>query len=156
MIVLFMLFPVAITLFLWFIRDALFSPAVIKTMSSIVKTIQIFQLGVLIVLSVLECLPHDDALCILIGLILFCGIQEEIFMTMEQTFLSFIKKEEKVGFQVKKVTDKWVSGYLIFEDSDFKCLIYFNGAPEELSGLKSYRIYVAFDRRMRMKDFFIY
>ena len=152
----FLFFPFVITLFLWFIRDALFSPAVIRTMAVIVKIIQLLQLIVLIVLFVLGCLPHDDALCILIGLILFCGIQEEIFMTMEQTFLSFIKNEEKVGFQVKKVTDRWVSGYLIFEDSDFKCLIYFNGTPEEFGNLKSYRIYVAFDRRMRMKDFFIY
>ena len=156
MMVLFLFFPVVITLFFWFARDALFSPAVIRTMSAIVKTIQFFQLIVLIVLFVLGCLPHDDALCILIGLVLFCGIQEELFMTMEQNFLSFIKKKNKVGFRVKKVTDTWVSGYLIFEDSDFECLTYFNGSPEELGNLKSYRIYVALDIRMRMKDDFIY
>ena len=119
-------------------------------------SVGLLQLIVLIVLFVLGYLSHEKILCILTGLIIFFGIQEEIFMLMEQNFLSFIKKEEKVAFRVKKVTDSWVSGYLIFEDSDFECLTYFKGTPEELSGLEGYRVYVAFDRWMRMKDFYIY
>ncbi len=155
--IVFFLFSLLITGFLWLVSDAKFSPVVLKTMKHIAGIVNIVCLLAFMVLHVVLGINEEIFLRYVAGLLVLWGVNQEFFWQMEKSFEAFIVNDvEKANFCVKIMTDTEVFGFLDFNDSEFKCFARYQGSSKDFRRKSDLRIYAVFDKRMRVSDIFVY